>query len=254
MASYRKYLLEIEAALRAVAPVISKHKPEAYIGGGKSSYQYLGHRVPQIRSVLQKMQFTFQKDLSLSEVHKLWTYVWNNTNVYEVACLPLMYFADSMKTGERLAPLRRDVVQCVERIDNWAHSDTLSSIYARILEEDRKGMLPVLEKWGNSSNPWKRRQSIVSLLYYASARKKFLPFPKLISMVKIQINDEDYYVQKGVGWTLREIGNVYPDETYSFLEKRITSLSAYAFSAATEKLSKTKKTKLKKLRAVSRGI
>lgn len=253
MLSYKKHLLEVEAALGQVRPKVSKQKPEAYIGGGNSSYRYLGLRVPQVRTVFKKAGFTFQNGLPEIETHRIWAYIWENSDIYEVACLPLMYLAETVKTGERLALLRKDLERWVNRIDNWAHSDSLSSVYARILEADRAGMLPILEKWGKSPNSWKRRQSIVSLLYYSSARKSVLPFTKLISQVEHQIDHEDYYVQKGVGWTLREIGNIYPNETFTFLKNRICELSPSAFSAATEKISKAKKTELKKLRAKAKG-
>ena len=67
------------------------------------------------------------------------------------------------------------------------------------------------------------------------------------------MDHEHYYVQKGVGWTLREIGNVYPDEALAFLEANIGQLSAAAFTAATEKLSPAKKNRIKKLRALVKG-
>jgi 3-methyladenine DNA glycosylase AlkD len=68
-------------------------------------------------------------------------------------------------------------------------------------------------------------------------------------MVKKQMDYEHYYVQKGVGWTLREISNIYPNEAFAYLEANIGRISAVAFTAATEKLSPAKKNHIKKLRA-----
>jgi 3-methyladenine DNA glycosylase AlkD len=134
------------------------------------------------------------------------------------------------------------------QIDNWAHSDTLSGIYSRVLEQSPELAYSTLQKWNQSKNPWLRRLSIVSLFYYSSQRKKVLPLRKVLSLVEPQLDYEHYYVQKGVGWTLREAGNVYPKETFSFLEKNIRRLSPAAFSAATEKLTKQQKDRLKALR------
>jgi 3-methyladenine DNA glycosylase AlkD len=88
----------------------------------------------------------------------------------------------------------------------------------------------------------------VSLLYYSAQRKTVLPFSKITALVESQIDYDHHYVQRGVGWTLREAGNVYPKETFKFLEKNIQRLSAIAFSAATEKLAKAQKDRLKNLR------
>jgi 3-methyladenine DNA glycosylase AlkD len=253
--NFKKHLAEVEAVVANAVPQRSKLDPASYIGGGVSSYKYAGLSVPQIRSIYKNSPFSFRHKGPESKIEeiKTWDYIWQKSKVYEVACLPLMHMCDGVKKGELLAPYLPVLKNWAHRIDNWAHSDSLSSIYVRILETDRKAMLPILEEWSDSQNPWLRRQSIVSLLYYSSARKNVLPFSKLISMVKKQMRNEHYYVQKGVGWALREIGNVYPSETLTFLEANIGAVSAAAFTAATEKLSPAKKNHLKNLRAVAKG-
>ena len=82
---------------------------------------------------------------------------------------------------------------------------------------------------------------MVGLLYYSQARSKVLPIGKMLPLAKNLIGDEDYYVQKGVGWTLREIGNLNQKQMLLFVKKHLNSLSAIAFSTAMEKIdSKTK--------------
>ena len=126
----------------------------------------------------------------------------------------------------------------INRVDCWEHSDDLSKIYAHTLENHPEWIVPVLEKWNKDENPWKRRQSIVSLIEYASKRKKVLPFSKLISFIDPLLSDKDYYVQKGIGWTLREVYNVYPKKTLTYLRKNLLNISSIAYSAATEKVEK----------------
>jgi len=105
-----------------------------------------------------------------------------------------------------------------------------------------------LQAWSRSKNPWLRRLAVVSLLYYSAQRKTVLPLPKILALIEPQLSHEHLYVQKGVGWALREAGNVYPDEVYVFLETHAHALSPAAFSAATEKLSLRRKERLKKIR------
>lgn len=251
---FKRHLAEVEAVVQKTTPQRSKLNPESYIGGGESSYNYCGLSVPQIRSIYKNTPFSFRQNSQTDKIQELktWDYIWMKSQVFEVVSLSLLHMTDGIKKGELLAQHLPVVEKWAHRIDNWAHSDSLSSIYVRILEADRKKMLPILEKWSDSDNPWLRRQSIVSLLYYSSARREVLPFTKLIKMVKKQMDDEHYYVQKGVGWTLREIGNVYPEETFAFLEENIGRVSAAAFTAATEKLSHAKKNHIKKLRAIAK--
>lgn len=67
------------------------------------------------------------------------------------------------------------------------------------------------------------------------------------------VESSDHYVQKGVGWTLRELHNVYPKETYAFLAANIDRLKSYAFSASTEKMTQDGKARLKRLREKERS-
>ena len=251
----KKHLAEVEAVVRKTAPQRSKQNPASYIGGGVSSYRYAALSVPQVRSIYKHTPFSFRDKTPVAKIQeiKTWDYIWQKSQIYEVASLALLHMSDGVKKGDLLAQHLPMLKKWALRLDNWAHSDSLSSVYTRILEADRKAMLPILEDWSDSKNPWLRRQSIVSLLYYSSARKEVLPFTKLISMLKKQLRHDDYYVQKGVGWTLREIGNVYPEQTFAFLETHIGSVSAGAYSAATEKLSPARKNHIKKLRALGKG-
>ncbi len=73
-------------------------------------------------------------------------------------------------------------------------------------------------------------------------------------MVQPLLKDENYFVQKGIGWTLREMWNVYPTETLAFLKAHITDITATAFTAAIEKLDVTEKQQLKEMRKLKKNI
>ena len=140
--------------------------------------------------------------------------------------------------------MRRWITRC----DCWEHSDDLSKIYAQICEENPDWVLPWLEKWNRSNNPWERRQSVVGLLEYSQKRQKVQSFKTLISFVTPLLDDSEYYVQKGVGWTLREIFNIYPEPTLKYLQKHAGRIPTAGYQAATEKLSKPDKAAINRLR------
>ncbi len=240
-----RYIFEIEQALSSFPQRTSSQNPEAYIGGGQSKLRYMGLRVPHLQQAMRS-GFSFSK-YEPTDVVKVWDYIWWNSDCYEVMYLALAWFYDS-KQRNTLKDHWPRLKKWSSRIDNWAHSDTLSGIYARILEDEPKEVYSTFTKWKASKNPWLRRLSIVSLLYYSSQRKKILPLNKILAVVKPQLEFDHYYVQKGVGWTLREAGNVYPEPIFSFVEENIKKLSALAFSAATEKMSTKQREHLKQIR------
>ena len=168
-------------------------------------------RVPLVRAQL-KEGYSFL-DGSPSSILKIWDHIWKNSEWYEVMSQALHYYQ-----GKDLNKAEFNKIKTwVNRCHCWEHSDDLSKIFADVVEENPDWILPTLEKWNSSASPWKRRQSVVALIEYASKRKSVLPFKQLISFVDNLLGDPEYYVQKGVGWTLREIGNVYPALTLKFL-------------------------------------
>ncbi|MGE0526706.1 MAG: DNA alkylation repair protein [Bdellovibrionales bacterium] len=246
----RDYIAEIENALSAFPTRTSSQNPESYIGGGQSQLRYIGLRVPHLRQAL-RAGFSFS-NAEPDVIAEVWDQIWWDSDCYEVMSLALAWFYDP-KQRLILRPNWPRLRAWSERIDNWAHSDTLSGIYARIHEDCGREVYKTFREWNRSENPWLRRLSIVSLFYYSSQRQKYPSFKQVATLLKPQLNFDHYYVQKGVGWTLRESGNVYPRETFAFIEGHISKISSHAFSAATEKMTPRQRHHLKNLRRMRRG-
>lgn len=234
----QKYLDEVSARLKSQNTL----KPGNHYN---SPTPTLGISVPQSRQALKDgYSFLMLKPVDVLEV---FDYIWKNAEFFEEMSQAIFFYEKKSLTTDQF----KVISGWIERCDNWAHSDGLSSIYSKALEEIPDLVLPVLTGWNSHKNPWKRRQSVVSLLYYARLRKKRLSFEQLIAPVKNLLGDNEYYVQKGVGWTLREIFNCYPERTFAFLIDNIRNISAAAWQASTEKLSKKQKQQLLSLRQKS---
>lgn len=222
----------------------SKWKAEDYVGSGLSSLKYLNLKIPRVRSAF-KEPFSFSTKPKEAQ-WKIWDYIWSNSKYFEVM-LGASHFASS-RPVEELYKNRNTLIKWVNRVDNWAHSDELSSIYSKLLEYDQSSLLPTFEKWNRSKNPWCKRQSMVGLLYYSRCRKQTPDVKLILRFVDRHINDDHYYVQKAVGWTLRECWNVYPEATFKYLCKNAKRIPSGGWTAATEKLSKRDKLKILSLR------
>ncbi len=245
-----QYLDEIEGELQKLPKRTSSQVPEAYIGGGQSKLRYIGLKVPDLRNTMRR-GFSFSQ-LPPEQVAEIWDFVWWNSDCYEVMSLALSWFEDPKRRGE-LPKYWPRLKKWSARIDNWAHSDTLSGIYARIHEDSPQTIYQTFVRWNSAPNPWLKRLSIVSLLYYSSQRRKYPPLAKVTALLKPLLQNEHYYVQKGVGWTLREAGNVYPKPVFEFIKKNLDSISATAFVAASEKMPLPQRETLKLLRKKHRS-
>lgn len=242
----KKCLREIESRLFAIkaAAVESRWKPEDYVGGGTSKLRFLNLKIPFVRKAF-KRGFSFS-NLPPEQQWKIWDYVWNTSDHFEVMLLA-SYWAASRPFAETFSH-RKTVLSWLRRVDNWAHSDELSAHYAKFFEHAPKEMLPIFRKWNRSTNPWFKRQSMVALLFYSRVRKRTPSVTLLLEFIDRHVEDDHYYVQKGVGWALRETWNVYPKATYSYLRRNAARIPPAGWTAATEKLKPQEKKALTRLR------
>jgi 3-methyladenine DNA glycosylase AlkD len=206
--------------------------------------QMLGLDVPLQREIFKK-GYSFSNQ-PLDAQLKIWDEIWKSTEIFEVMTQAAFFPEKHIKKlgGPKTFELLKS---WIKRVDNWGHSDMFSSIISKILVTDEQLVFSQLKKWNTSKNPWENRQSIVPLAMY-HRRNNNLPFKEVIGLVENLMHHHHYYVQKGVGWSLREIGTQYPEETWKFLNKHILNISAIAFTASVEKIPADKKEKLKQLR------
>lgn len=126
--------------------------------------------------------------------------------------------------------------QWIEHVENWAHADDLSGIYARFLAADQEKVLPQIKAWIASEALWTRRVGLVSTIRYTGKNAVFLPAELAFGLVEPVLDDHRYYIQKGTGWVLRELNQVYPREFESFLAAHLNRIGASALTRAIEKL------------------
>ncbi len=223
--------LEVENSIKALASNTSSKNETGLV-----SYKI---RVPQLRQRL-KETYSFS-NLEPKTRLLIWDYIWKTSSCFEAMSLCLYAY-------QKKEPLKKTevtkIITWASRITCWEHSDDLSKIYAQVIEDNPDFMLTQLQKWNSSKSLWKRRQSVVSLLEYAAKRNTVLPFKTMIAQVDNLILDKEYYVQKGLGWTLREIYNVYPEKTLKYIKENLFKISPIAYSAATEKIDKKTKANL----------
>lgn len=249
MATGDKRVSEVEGRLRRAAAEAPKKDLaflKNYHGTGRP---VLGLTVPLQRRLLRH-GYSFS-DLSPSDQLPVWDRVWRNAKYFETRQQPLFFLA-GIDDPEVLLDVWETVEGWADDIDGWAPSDLLSDYYSRVLELAPETAMPVLRRWNTSPDLWKRRQSVVSLIYYASKRRSYPPVETILALVEALLDDPEHYVQRGVGWCLRETRNAYQREARAFLSAHATDLSAVAFAAATEKLSAPEKDRLKTKRRSAR--
>ncbi len=243
----KKYVIEVETRLKAVKPVKkpSIWKAESYVGGGRSKLSFLDIKLPDIRNEF-KQGFSFydpkNKKFDLKTL-EAFDYIWKNSNSHD-ALLICLFYVKTLPFSVRKEH-RALLTTWLDKVDNWALSDELSGLYSEYLEDD-PSWLSLYKKWNRSENSWKRRQSLVGLLFYSRFRKKkHLTWKQIKDFIDPLLGDSDYYVQKGVGWTLREAYQWYPETVFDYIYKNSGKIDPVGWYACTEKMSAKEKAALK---------
>jgi 3-methyladenine DNA glycosylase AlkD len=232
------FTLKVENDLKKLRPKTfsGKFKPEDYVKGNGhelSKLNFLNLKMPVVRNYID--QIDKDKKTSRGPQHfENMNRLWFESDIFDAKIIPL-YWLDHQST-EFLVQNQKQIFKWVSEIDNWAHSDAYCSAIARIFEYDQKNALPVYLKWNKHKNSWLRRCSMVGTFYYSYHRNTQPSFELAKKLVAPHFKAEEYYVQKAVGWTIREMYNVYPEKTLQFIQKNNHQLSSIAWVAASEKL------------------
>lgn len=189
------------------------------------------------------------KTYSLEQQAQVWSHVYELSICRELDSLVIDFFKfHAKKKNFPLEHFAETIYLFIPKIDCWVTGDMLSYLTSYIHERWPKKYYPVLEKFSSSTSPWERRMALLGLYYYSACRENYPSVKKTLALIGPQLEVDHYYLQKAVGWTLREMGNVYPEEAKNFIDKNLAKISSHAFSSATEKIKGKVKEDWKKRR------
>ena len=217
---------EVVTALRKIGNV---RLGTAIANDRGSSMKHLGIGFPALRKRV-KEGFSFY-DLPANKVLAIWDGLWRTSPYGDVLFAALEYYAPRVR--KEVSPALWPVVRkWPARVDNWCHADGLSSLYSWILAGDRDAVYPELVKWNRAEDEWLRRISLVSLIHYSGKNAVFVPPGRVLPLVTTCLEDESEYVQKAVGWVLREMGHVHPDAVEAYIQEHGATMSRVALRRA----------------------
>lgn len=98
-------------------------------------------------------------------------------------------------------------------------SKKLVGNYFKLFPESKKG---IIEKWVKSSNIWLQRSTLLFQLGY----KENTDVKLLFDLVKELKDIDEFFIQKAIGWSLREYSKLEPELVKKFVEEnKLSSLS-----------------------------
>lgn len=201
----------------------------------KSNYNFYGLRVPDMRKVMKEYQ-----NLNFHEALKLFDELWDSENHEEMNSA--LYLLEGYVKKYPLE-IWKFLMQRINKATSWDLVDEMSTkILGEILVKNIN-LINEIKEMSLSKNHWIRRISIVSTLPLIRKNKLELTW----RLAENLVYDEDIYVQKGVGWMLREAGKKDRLTLRNFILSYL-DMKSYAFSYSTEKMIELRKIRKEKLK------
>lgn len=195
---------------------------------------YLGLSNPQIDDCVKGWRDAVDLEARLALARSLW-----KSNVYEARVA-----AAKLLTQARIRPDDTGawdlIASWVPDFDCWAIADLASMAGQRRLVAD-PSRLDLVESWTTSPHMWTRRAALVMTLPWT---KQNNPKPqetaareRVLSWAAGYVDDPDWFIQKAVGWWLRELSKHDSNRVRAFLADYGDRMKPFARKKAARKLS-----------------
>ena len=124
------------------------------------------------------------------------------------------------------------VTERLADLDGWAVADNLADVGSRCLIEDPR-RLDAVEAWIESPHLWTRRATLVLTLPWAKGDRD--P-ERMLGWAARLADDRQWFIQKAIGWWLRELSKRDPRRVRRFLDEQGRKLTGVAKREATKYL------------------
>ncbi|MFS0574558.1 DNA alkylation repair protein [Sporosarcina sp. 179-K 3D1 HS] len=176
----------------------------------KGHFPFLGIKSP-LRQQLLKEQF---KEYELPEPEQLFEEAWKLFRLpereYQYAAIALL---EKMKKHLTIDDLQQ-LQEFIESKSWWDSVDTIApKLVGHIVLRNREQGEKVMVTWSQCDNMWTNRAAILHQLKY----KKEMNTSLLSSIIKQHSGSGEFFIQKAIGWVLREYAKTDPDWVQTFV-------------------------------------
>jgi len=178
----------------------------------KGHFPYLGIKSP-LRKELLKEHFA---EYALPEPEQLFEEVWKLYNLpereYQYAAIALIEKMKKYLTLEDFPTL----LEFIETKSWWDSVDSIAPHFVgQLVKMDREYGEKIMLEWSQSDNMWTNRSAILHQLKF----KQQTDVELLFTIIKQHTDSKEFFIQKAIGWGLREYAKTNPDIVKEFVSE-----------------------------------
>lgn len=183
----------------------------------KSRWTHWGVPLPKMDLAIRECLTGLDEAESLRLAARLWS-----EPVWDLKMVAARLLARrSVPVGDRLW---RFVCERMPDLDGWAVADSLATVGTRCLLADPRH-LDIVETWVVSPHLWTRRAALVFTLPWT--REDRDP-ERMLGWAARLAGDPEWFIQKAIGWWLRELSKRDPARVRRFLDEHGAALKGVA--------------------------
>jgi len=219
-------------ALAALKEHTQEGRAEGAAAYHKQTREVLGVPNPALNTLTQ----AWRRTLSVAERVKLADELWQS-DIFEarIAAAKLLTQAQ-IKPDDAVWEL---IKNWVPDFDSWAIADHACMAGRKRIEAD-PARADEVENWTRSDQMWTRRAALVIMLPWTRMR---YPKPeeqalreRVLGWAAGYVNDHDWFIQKAIGWWLRDLSKRDPARVQVFLDRYGVRMKPFAVREASKYL------------------
>lgn len=212
-----------------LAPFIEPGRAAGQQAYMKTPQPFLGVRVPQVRAVTQEFAAELGLDTAAARLEAA-TELWTGATHRE------HWYAAGELCAHRLAKGDPGFLPLYERMITegawWDIVDGLSRRYGDLLLARPGTIEPMLRRWATDDFMWKRRMSMIAQLHAGTKTNTDL----LDYALTCNLSDQEFFIRKALGWSLRQYGKTDPAWVLSWIERHRDRMSNLSLREAIKRL------------------
>lgn len=213
---------ELKASLRSIANLDKKYQMQKYM---RNKFTFLGVQTPQRREIQKEFFKKFLEEVPTEIINKLWH---QEEREFKYIALDLLKSKQKYLTYDNISWLK-ELIQ----IDSWWDTiDVMDKIIGDIgLRDNRVDELML--KWSVDDDFWIRRISIDHQLNRKSQTNKEL----LSKIIKNNFGSKEFFINKAIGWSLRQYSKTNPKWVSDFINDNIDKLDKLSIKEGLKHIS-----------------
>lgn len=226
--------MTLNDALNQMKAHVEPGRAEGMRGYHKIDREYLGIANGPLDELAKEWRRTLGVEDRVALADALW-----QTNIYEARVVAAKLLTQArIKDDESVWAL---IASWVKDFDSWAIADHAMMAGQRRVVTDTS-RLDEIEAWTTSDHMWTRRAALVITLRFNRTRdasaEELAIRERVLGWAATYVDDKEWFIQKAVGWWLRDLSKRDPGRVQRFLDQYGDRMKAFARREASKYLPK----------------